>query len=136
MIKTIPKTICHIFPSSTYSQPWLPNQYQFFPRIPLGPRKIPATEPATNNTVSQKILLMSLTCVLDCPGETNDTIKNEPPIQQAEIHIRDNCTCQLRVIVIGNGSEILNPKKLTNPTKSCTVNIPASTCTAKSMMAV
>src|SRR4029078_13568117 len=111
IINTIPRIICHSFPISTYSHPWCPNQYQFFPMRPLGPSKIPAKDPATNTTVSQKIVLIKTTCFLDCPGETIDIIKNDAPIQQADIHSSDNCTCQLLVTVIGNASEILNPKK-------------------------
>src|SRR5690242_10796631 len=88
---TTPNIICHTFPSSTYSQPWFPNQYQFLPvKRPMGPNNIPTNEPAVKITVSQKILLMSFTCPDGCFGEMRDIIKKEAPIQHAEIQIRDN----------------------------------------------
>jgi hypothetical protein len=51
---------------------------------------MPTIDPATSNTVSQNIVLISFTWLLACAGEISDIIKNEAPIQQAEIHSKDN----------------------------------------------
>ncbi len=51
-------------------------------------------------------------------GDSMGITKKDAPIQHAEIHSNESCTCQLRVTVIGRASEMSKPQKLTNPTKS------------------
>src|SRR6476661_6354143 len=53
---------CQSLPSSTYSQPWWPSQYQLASN-PCGPKNMPAMDPATVATNNQKTELTNSNCL-------------------------------------------------------------------------
>src|SRR5215831_5940020 len=95
---------CQARPISRYSHPWLPHMRQCWPMRPFGPIRIPINVPAISKAISPNNAFIHFAWLRNSAGEINGAMNKEAPIQQADIQSKDNCTCQLLVIVTGKSS--------------------------------
>src|SRR5574340_688278 len=83
--KTANISTCHALPSSTNSQPWLPQMFHDPPKCPRGPRKTPTSVPAASTTRLANSRLISATCPAGSLSLWLETTKIDAPIQHTEI---------------------------------------------------
>src|SRR5208282_1745531 len=93
---------CQNRPSSKYSQPWWPNQNQYWPNCALMPKYSPTMEPTATSTTAPKSTLTQKAWCLGSRLPMKGAMKSPAASQAVAIQKMESCKCQVRVMVVGN----------------------------------